>query len=181
MRTIRLTGFEVVLFYLFLSGQAAAQNQPTQSQTEYCQASSSDGATIYFSDVFENDVPYNVIASGGVENLFGAYLEQSYKYKSSPVTPVFCAIAQSPAASEENKKQVQAGYTMRGMPFVETHWKLSRQQAATLAAAPPPSTCDVGHGETGPCPQTQTPKALYISLSRRDISDDRRKAHDIFQ
>ena len=140
MRTIRLTGFGFALFCLFLSnasGQAPAQSPPTQSRAEYCQASSSDGATIYFSDVFESNVPSNVIISGGIENLFGAYLERSYRYKSSPVTPVVCALAQHPAASEQDKKQVQAGYTMRGKPFVETHWKLSPQQAATLAALPP--------------------------------------------
>jgi hypothetical protein len=163
MRTIRPINFGFALFCLFLSnwiasGQAPAQNQPTQSRAEYCQASSSDGATIYFSDVFESNVPSNVIVSGGIENLFGAYLEQPYKYKSSPVTPVVCAIAQSSAASEQDKKQVQAGYTMRGKPFVETHWKLSRQQAAALAAVPLGPQCyDSNDLKTPGCEQILHP------------------------
>jgi hypothetical protein len=174
MRTIRLTNFGFALFFLFLSNSMAAeqppaQSQPTQSQKGYCQASSSDQATIYFSDVFEINLPYNVIASGAVENLFGAHLKQSYGYSSSPVTPVVCEYLQSAAASEESKKQKQVRYTTMGKKIVNTRWKLSPQQAAALGALPTPTTCDLGHGETGPCPQTApsaAPKPTLYEVCR---------------
>lgn len=172
MRTIRLTGFGLALLCLFLSnsitsGQGPAQNQRTQSQKGYCQASSSDQATIYFSDVFESNVPYSVIAAGGIETLFGGYLKQSYGYNSSPVTPVVCEYLQSVAASEESKKQKQARYTMMGKQLVETRWKLSPEQAAALPT--PTKLCEYGHGETGPCPQTvpsAAPKPTLYEVCR---------------
>lgn len=171
MRTIRLTNFGFAFFCLFLSnaiasGQPPAQTQSTQSQKGYCQASSSDQATIYFSNVFESNVPYSLIASGGIENLFGAYLKQSYGYNSSPVTPVVCEYLQSAAASEESKKQKQERYTMMGKKIVETRWKLSPQQAATL---PTPTVCDLGHGETGPCPQPGSPAAANPNAIQYEI------------
>ena len=146
MRTIRLIGFGFVLFCLFAANsiaarQTPAQNQPTQSQKGYCQASSSDQAAIYFSDIFETDLPYKVIATGGIENLFGAYLKQSYGYNSSPVTPVVCEYLQTVVAVEGNKRQTQARYTMMGKRLVETRWKLSPQQASALAALPATPPC----------------------------------------
>jgi hypothetical protein len=165
MRTIPLTSFGFALFCLFLSNSTAsghpAQNQPAPSQKGYCQASSSDQATIYFSDVFDSNVPYSVIASGGTENLFGAYLKQSYGYNGTPVTPVVCEYSQTGAASEESKKQKLARYTMMGKKIVETRWKLSPQQAASLHTT---ATCDLGHGETGPCPQTAPSSAPKPSM-----------------
>ena len=162
MRTIRPINFGLALFCLFLSnsiasGQAPAQNQPTQVREGYCQAQ--DQGTIYFSDVFEINLPYNVITNGSIENLFEAYLKQSYGRNSNPGTPVVCDFLQSVAAAEEMKKQKQEGYTMRGKQLVETRWKLSRQQAATLAALPTTHPC-YEHDANDPNCQ-QAPKTLY--------------------
>jgi hypothetical protein len=162
MRTIRLTGFGFGLFCLFLANsiaahQAPAQNQSTQSRKGYCKAWSSDQATIYFSDVFESDVPSSVILNRGIENLFEAHLKQSYGYSSTLVTPVVCVLgAQSVAVAEEGKKQEQAMHPMQGKHLVETRWKLSRQQAAALAAVPLGPQCyEHGNAESDPnCKQT---------------------------
>jgi hypothetical protein len=121
---------------------------------EYCQASSNDQAAIYFSDVFESNVPPNVIVTGGIENLFGAYLKRSYGYNSRSYNPVVCQSTQSVAAGEGSKKQVQARYTMMGKQFVETRWKLSREQAATLAALPPTPQCYEHDASNPNCEQT---------------------------
>jgi hypothetical protein len=172
MRTIRLTGFGFVLFCRFLSnsiaaGQPPAQNQPTQVQKGYCQASSSDQAKIYFSDIFESNVPYKVIAAGGIENLFGAYLKQSYGYNSSPVTPVACVFLQSVAAAEESKRQAQARYTNMGKQLVETRWKLSPQQAGALPTSTPP--CFEHDANNPNCEQTgpsAAPKPTLYEVCR---------------
>jgi hypothetical protein len=178
MRTFRLTDFGFAFFCVGLfsclilpntiflpsataAGRPATQNQANKVQMGYCQASSSDQGTIYFSDIFKTDLPYSVIAGGGVENLFGAQLKQSYEYNSSPVTPVVCEYAQSAAAAEANKKQRQERYSMMGKQVVETRWKLSRQQAAGLSA--PKNDCYYGHGEYGPCETAPAarPKTVY--------------------
>jgi hypothetical protein len=155
---MRLTGFGLALFCLFFSNRSAsaqppAQNQPIELRKAYCKAWSSDQATIYFSDVFEINVPYH-LGTRGIEDLFETYLKQSYGYNSTPLTPVILVLSESVAASEKSKQQDQAQYTMMGKQLVETRWKLSRQQAAALAALPTPEICNLGHGETGPCPQT---------------------------
>jgi hypothetical protein len=163
MPNIRLTGFGFAFFCLFLSNSMAsgqpAQNQPTQSRKGYCKAWSSDQATIYFSDVFEINVPYNA-GTRGIENLFEAYLKQSYGYNSTPVTPVVCEYLQSAAASEESKKQGQALYTMKGKQLVETRWKLSPQQAAAVSLIPAPPQCyDSNDAKTPGCEQILHPAA----------------------
>ena len=166
MRTIRLTNFAFALLCLFLSnsiasGQSPAHNQPTQSQNAYCKAWSSDQATIYFSDVFESDVPSRVILNRGIESLFEAHLKQSYGYSSTPNTPVVCVLS----SSEEKKKQELTQYTMMGKELVETRWKMSPQQAAALAvpaALPKPKECYLGHGESGPCSAAAPKPSSYI-------------------
>jgi hypothetical protein len=145
MRTIRPINFGFALFCLFLSnsiasGLAPAQNQPTESRKGYCKAWSSDQATIYFSDVFEIDVPYN-LGTRGIEDLFEAYLKQSYRYNSTPNTPVILVLSENFAAAEKGKQQDQAQYTTMGKQLVETRWKLSRQQAAAVSLTPAPPQC----------------------------------------
>jgi hypothetical protein len=161
VRTIGLKNFGFALFCLLLSNSNASGQTPEQNQAlrnnynqVYC-VSSYDQANIYFSDVFETQVPtYGALnVREEIAKFFEAHLKQKYGYNGGPNARAGCILLAYAVGAEENKKQALARSAIMGKQVVETGWKLSSQQAAVL----PTPMCEDMRGVAYPCAQTSAP------------------------
>jgi hypothetical protein len=93
----------------------------------YCY-SDPDAPLIYFSDIFDTNVPPN--------NQFLPYLQQKYSYKTNAKYPVVCPLIASIGLgeAEASKEKLKAQLGRAKKQIIETGWKYKPDQAVAASA-----------------------------------------------